>query len=324
MTSRIRRGDLDLALEPGETVLEALLRGGAEVASSCRAGACQACMLRCTSGDPGAASQVGLAQGLREQGYFLACVARPTADLVIADGPPPAITAEVVEVAPLGAAVVRVRLRPDEAMSYRPGQYVQVVRGELVRAYSLASVPEVDPLLELHVRVHPQGQMSRWLAGAVPGDRVSLRGPAGSCFYTEGKLDQPMLLAGTGTGLAPLWAILRDALNRGHRGPITLIHGALDARGFYFVDVLKDMAASSANVKYVRCALSGEPEDGLEIGNLKDVAARVFPEVKGARVFLCGDPELVTALKRQCFMRGASMRDISADAFLTAAPPVAA
>lgn len=324
MSARIRRGELDLTLESGETVLDALQRGGAEVAVSCRAGVCQSCMQRAISGDPGPAARQGLSPALQAQGYFLPCVARPTGDLVIADGPPPMIGASVVEVSELGAAVARVRLRPDEALDYRPGQYVQVARGGLVRAYSLASVPEADALLELHVRVHPHGQMSRWLAEARAGDRVDLRGPAGNCFYTEGRPDQPILLAGTGTGLAPLWAIARDALRRGHTGPITLIHGALDAAGFYLVDVLKDMAASLPNFRYVRCALAGEPAEALEIGDLKAVVARVFPEVKGARVFLCGNPELVAALKRQCFLRGAAMRDISADAFLSAAPPVAA
>lgn len=319
---RIRYGELDLALEPGETTLEALDRAGAEVASSCRAGACQACMLRATAGDPGPAAQQGLAPALREQGYFLACVSRPTTDLVIAAGPAPAVPAEIVEVLEIGAGVVRVRVRPDEDMPYRAGQYVQVVRDDnLVRAYSLASVPGEDPLLELHVRVHRQGQMSGWLASAAPGTRVSLRGPAGGCFYTDGRAEQPLLLAGTGTGLAPLWAILRDALRRGHTGPITLIHGALDASGFYLVAALKDMAQALTNFRYVRCAMSGEPEDGLEIGELGAVMARVFPEVKGARVFLCGNPDLVVKMKRQCFMRGAAMRDISVDAFLTAAPP---
>ncbi|HEY8378592.1 MAG TPA: 2Fe-2S iron-sulfur cluster binding domain-containing protein [Nannocystis sp.] len=324
MSARIRRGNLDLTLEPGETVLDALLRGGAEITRSCRAGVCQACMQRAIAGDPGAAAQQGLSPALQAQGYFLPCVARPTGELVIADGPPPSIGASVVDVTEIGARIVRVRLQPDEALAYRPGQFVQVIHGGLVRAYSLASVPETDAPLELHVRVHPHGQMSRRLAEARAGDRVELRGPSGNCFYTEGRPEQPILLAGTGTGLAPLQAIARDALGRGHTGPITLIHGALDVGGFYGVEPLIALAASAPNFRYVRCALSGEPAEGLEIGDLKAVVARVLPEMKGVRVFLCGDPELVAALKKQCFLRGASMRDISADAFLTAAPPVAA
>lgn len=321
MSARIRRGDLDLALEPGETVLAGLLRAGVPAASSCRAGACQACMLRASAGDPGAAAQQGLAPALREQGYFLACMARPAGDLVIADGAPPAIAATIVAVDELGPAVARVRLEPAEPLSYRPGQYVQLVQGELVRAYSLASSPADGPQLELHVRVHRHGRMSRWLAAAAPGTPVELRGPAGSCFYTEGRPGQPLLLVGTGTGLAPLWAIARDARQRGHTGPIALVHGALDRGGFYLVQELEHMSQETGDFRYVRCALTGEPGERIEVGDLGAVTQRLFPDLKGWRVFLCGNPDLVTALKKQCFLRGASMRDISADAFLTAAPP---
>lgn len=317
----IRFRDQDFALA-GQTVLEALERGGARVPSSCRVGACQACMLRAAAGDPGASAQAGLRPALREQGFFLACVSRPAGDLVIAGDEAPSVAAEVAEVADLGAAVARVRLRALEDMSYRPGQYVQVVREDgLVRAYSLASVPGEDALLELHVRVHPRGQMSRWLAVAAPGTRLALRGPVGECFYTEGRPEQPILLVGTGTGLAPLAAIARDALRRGHAGPLTLVHGARDAGGLYLDDVLKDMAERHANFRHVRCVLAGEPGDGLEVGDVVEVALRHAPPLKGARVFLCGGPPEVARLRKQCFLRGAALRDISSDAFTTAAPP---
>jgi CDP-4-dehydro-6-deoxyglucose reductase len=322
MAGRIRRGDLDLALAPGETVLEGLLRGGVQVASSCRAGACQACMLRATSGDPGPQAREGLSPAQREQGWFLSCVARPAGELVIADGEPPAIGAEIVEVSEIGRATVRVLLAPDEKLSYRPGQYVQVIDGDVVRAYSLAGLPDEGPL-ELHVRVHPEGRMSRMLAAARPGRRLSLRGPSGGCFYTEGQPAQPLLLVGTGTGLAPLRAIARDARRRGHTGPMVLIHGARDPGGFYLVDELKDMARTTSDFRYVRCAMSGEPEEGVEIGDLVAVLRRLIPSLIGWRVFLCGDPGIVHTLKKQCFLRGASMREILADAFLTAAPPTA-
>ncbi|MBZ5712437.1 FAD-binding oxidoreductase [Nannocystis pusilla] len=327
MPGRIRRGSLDLVLEPGETVLEGLLRGGAAVPSSCRAGACQACMQRAAAGDPGAASQQGLHPALREQGWFLACVSRPTGDLTIADGEPPAIGAAITEVTPIGPAIVRVRLEPDEALSYRPGQYVQLIQDDQIRAYSLASSPVDGPRLDLHVRVHRHGRVSRWLAGAAPGARVRLRGPAGSCFYTEGRPEQPLLMVGTGTGLAPLYAIARDARRRGHTGPISLVHGARDPDGFYLVDELKRMVAEAGVFRYVRCAMTGEIGGEIEVGDLAAVTLRLFPNLKGWRVFLCGSPDWVNALKKQCFLRGAGLKDISTDAFLTAptpAPPRAA
>jgi NAD(P)H-flavin reductase len=97
--------------------------------------------------------------------------------------------------------VLRARLRLPQPFAYRAGQYITLKRGDgLSRSYSLASLP-TDETLELHVRLAPHGRMSGWLFNeAREGDAIMLRGPAGDCFYTTGKIDQPMLLVGTGTG----------------------------------------------------------------------------------------------------------------------------
>ena len=321
----LHHGDLHLAVEPGETALDTLLRGGVAVPNSCRAGACQSCRLRACAGTPPPASQVGLKETLRLRGHFLACLCRPGEDLTIAVGEDPPQDATVVSVTELGADVVRLRLA--SPLAYRAGQFVTLLRADgLARSYSLASIPDSVPnaadILELHVRVLPHGRMSRWIARDLhPGDRVQVRGPEGDCFYTASAPDQPIVLIGTGTGLAPLYGIARDALRQGHRGPITLLHGAVTPAGLYLVDVLQDMSREHDNFHYLRCALHGEPAEGLEIGGIEAVAARHFPKLTGHRVFICGDPERVAALRKQSFLRGARMSEILADAFVTAPPP---
>ena len=315
----IHHGDRHLEVEDGETVLDTLLRGGIAVPNSCRIGACQSCRLRACAGEPPAAAQLGLKPGQRERGYFLACLCRPTADLTIAVGEDLPVTATVVDVTPLAPEIVRLRLRAP--LRYRAGQFVTLMRPDgLTRSYSLASLPDADAL-ELHVRVLAQGRMSRWIAHELaPGAALQLRGPEGDCFYVAGQPAQPLVLIGTGTGLAPLLGVARDALQHGHTGPITLLHGALTPAGHYLVDVLEDMCKQSPNFSYVRCALRGEPTPGLEIGAIEAVAAARFPKLSGHRVFVCGDPERVQALRKQSYLRGARMNEILADAFVTAPP----
>jgi len=319
--ARVRCQGLDLELAPGETVLEGLQRGGLRVPSSCRVGACQTCVMQARSGSPGAAAQLGLRATQKEEGWFLACQCRPEEDLEIGERTAPTVAARIVEVHPLGMALVRVRLRTEETLSYRPGQFVHLERSDgLIRAYSLANLPGED--LELHVRVHPQGHMSRWLAMVSPGENVRLRGPSGECFYRPDRPEAPMLLVGTGTGLAPLWAILRDAFSQGHRGPITLVHGARDVAGLYYVTELQALSRTYTQLRYVRCVLEGEAEEGLEVGDMTTVVPRLAGKLTGTRVYLCGDPERVVALKKRCFLAGASMKDIYADPFVLATPPV--
>jgi CDP-4-dehydro-6-deoxyglucose reductase, E3 len=304
---------------PGETVLEALLRGGVDVANSCRAGACQSCLLRSSSGAVPAAAQQGLKSTLVEQGYFLSCLCRPEEDLVLEPAGGLEVTATITSLELLTPTVLRARLRTQEPFAYRSGQYVVLRRPDgLARSYSLASLPE-DGELELHVRRAPFGRMSGWLFDqATANDKVALRGPAGDCFYTAGKSEQPLLLAGTGTGLAPLAGILKDALRQGHTGPIHLFHGALRPEGLYLRDELREMAGKHTNVTYTPVVMEGGDAEGIATGAIDRVITATQPKLGGWRGFLCGDPAVVQTLRKRLFLAGMGSREIFADAFVEA------
>jgi NAD(P)H-flavin reductase len=159
--------------------------------------------------------------------------------------------------------------------------------------------------------------MSGWLfTEARAGDAVTIRGPAGDCFYTAGKPDQPLLLAGTGTGLAPLLGIGRDALLQGHRGPIFLYHGALNPGGLYGSDVMHALTATHPHLQYRPVVLEGEAGNGVVVGALDKVVLAAHPKLTGWRGFVCGDPGIVQLLKKKLFLAGMASRDISADAFV--------
>lgn len=300
---------------PGETVLEALLRQGVEVSNSCRAGACQSCLLRAASGAVPAAAQQGLKATLAEQGYFLSCVCRPEGDLQLEPAGGLDFAATITELELLTPTILRARIHTDEPLDYRAGQYITLHRGDgLARCYSLASLPE-EAALELHIRRTPHGKMSGWLFDEMPvNERVLVRGPAGACFYTAGQPDQPLLLAGTGTGLAPLAGICRDAIRSGHRGPIMVYHGALRPEGLYLQEELRGMAG----VTYRPVVLEGEAADGYYVGALDAVIASQHPKLGGWRGFVCGDPGIVKKLQKQLFLAGLSSREIFADAFVEA------
>ncbi|MFG0318886.1 MAG: 2Fe-2S iron-sulfur cluster-binding protein [Planctomycetota bacterium JB042] len=81
----IRRDDTEVELEPGETVLDGLLRAGAHPLYSCRVGACLTCLSRAVEGTPPADAQEPLSDAERGRGLFLACIAVPDGDLVVGD-----------------------------------------------------------------------------------------------------------------------------------------------------------------------------------------------------------------------------------------------
>lgn len=313
-----------LELAPGETVLDALLSAGISVASSCRAGACQACLVQATRGTPPPAAQQGVKESLRLQGYFLACQARPEAPLEVSLSGARSLElpARVSSVERLAKDVLRVWVETETPLAFRSGQYLTLSRSDgLARAYSIVGRSQVAPeLLELHVRVLVGGRMSGWLASdTAVGAPVRVRGALGDCFYVPGSPEQPLMLIGTGTGLAPLWGVLQDALAAGHTGAIELWHGARDAGGLYLDQELARLVQRHPQLSYQRCVLEGDAGRELHVGRLDALLLERVLSFAGRRVYLCGDPALVRSLRRQVFLRGASLSQIHADAFVGSA-----
>lgn len=283
-------------------------------------------MLQATSGDVPPESQKGLKSTLVSRGFLLACACRPTSDLELSDGTPNEVASRVLEIRALGPNVVQVQLQRPEGFSYDAGQFVHIVRPAdgLTRPFSLASLPS-EPRLELHVAVRPEGNMSRWLAGA-RGEPVRLRGPLGECSYRAAQRDAALLLIGTGTGLAPLLGVLKQALAAGHHGPIALHHGAESLEGLYQWGELCELAEQHANLE-----LSGwvgvappTPEPRLQVGRIDRQLLQNYAPIQHAEIYLCGNPALVANLKKYAYLQGASLDRIHSDPFVTAAPPVAA
>lgn len=215
--------DRPIDIEPGETVLSALLRTGVDAPNSCRAGVCQTCLHRAVDGEIPPAARQGLTDAQKALGYFLACVCLPETPLAIVPADEAARRMGVVvrSIDRLSASVVRLRLRAETRFDYISGQFLELIApGGLERHYSLASLPDDDPFLELHIRLLDGGRMSGLIANSLaPGDRLSVAGPRGSCVYEGAAPDQPLVLAGAGTGLAPLWGICatRCGANIGRR-----------------------------------------------------------------------------------------------------------
>ncbi len=302
-----------------ESVLDTFLRHGVASPHGCRSGNCQTCLLRSRNGSVPEAACKGIKNTLRVQGYFLACQCRPNGDMDIApaDDADLYLRATVMRKETLSADVVRLSLRPEEDFDYHPGQFLNLRRDDgLVRSYSLASVPHLNPYLQVHVKRMKSGRMSNWIHDHVHrGQVLDVQGPNGECFYVPGDPDQRLLLIGTGTGLAPLLGIARDALASGHMAEIDLYHGSRNSDGLYLLDVLADLARTSANFRYLPCLSGGVAPDGIRPRRADEAAFSDHPDLRGWRVFICGAPPMVNAAKKRAYVSGASLSDIFADPF---------
>lgn len=319
MAAKITINDQTVNVHDGESVLDALERAGIAMMYSCRSGICQSCLVKALEGSVPARAQGGLKESLKAQGYFLSCVCEPLEDMRIAlPGAALNHVAIVRESEDIGANVRRIRLSIPPEFSWFPGQYITVIYNErIARSYSIASLHE-DGFLELHVRRIPGGVLSNWFHDeAGPGTEVTFRGPFGDCFYTAEDKEAPLVLAGTGTGLAPLYGIVREALRQGHKGRISLFHGAVNPGGLYHERELASLQRDG-DFNYTPCVLetNGDGAAKYQVGSLDEVVLNGLPDVAHARAYLCGDPDLVNKMRKKLFLKGVSNRRIFADPFL--------
>ena len=335
LVPKISLDDKQYSLDADETVLDCLLRNEQDISYACRSGVCQSCLIKVTHGTVDEKASTGLKETLRADGYVLACQCMPDNDLTIAM---PGADAAAVEVTilsktPLSSSVMCLRLVPvasAEFFTSRPGQYLSLINpAGVARSYSIANDFDADGFWEVHVASTSHGLFTQWLFNeAAAGMTLHVRGPAGDCFYVnKDNEDFPILLVGTGTGLAPLYGILNTALRSGHQGPVTLLHGGLNPTRLYLMDELKQLSTEKSGVSYKALVLSNDEGDGrVEVGDLTQVALEsIRPEdFSRQRVYLCGAPDFVNTMRRSIFLKGVKSSNIFCDAFVTRAPVLAA
>lgn len=323
MLATVSLGNRHVTVSSGQSVLDALIEAGIKVPNSCRAGICQSCVTQAISGEPPLAAQVGLKETLKRQNYFLACSCYPKQDLVIAEFDSTRYSAQVKKLVRRSPNVLEIHLQPDSDLLYQAGQFLTLwcnLPGmeDEGRCYSLASVPTLDETLIIQVAKVNGGCVSSWAHEQLSqGQQVYIQKPTGNCFFAPEDPDQPILLAGTGTGLAPLYGILRDALHKRHRGEIHLFHRGYSSEELYLHRELQQLAGSHEKFHYHPSVWSGCSDDTITEQTLEKMIGEEFPELKNWQVYLCGNPEMVKALRKQTFLAGVSMQQIFSDAFVS-------
>ena len=303
--------DRNWSVAQNANLLDSLNQAGVAVPYSCRAGSCHACLVRCVRGEPADLKPEALARGQREQGWRLACQCQVVEDLVLETFDPSrdGLPAEVAELHWLSPAVLRLRLLPQRPLRYRAGQHLVLwTAGGVARPYSLASLPEEDRFLEFHIDCAHPGEFVDAARQFKVGDAVrlgELRG--GALRYDSDWQEQPLWLLASGTGLGPLFGVLREALRQDHQGPIRLVHVARDSTGHYLKDDVQALALDHPNLQV----------EWLERAQLPEFLGRLRLASRQTHALVCGHPDSVEAFAKRLFLAGLARNRLLADAFLT-------
>jgi NAD(P)H-flavin reductase/ferredoxin len=301
-------GDRHWSVAMGSNLLDSLNQGGLGIPFSCRAGSCHACLVKCVQGEPEDALPQALDPGKRTQGWRLACQCRVVEDLTVQAFDPlrDGLPAQVVGTDWLSPTVLRLRLEPERPLRYRAGQHVVLwTDSGVARTYSLASLPSEDRYLEFHIDCRQPGAFTDVARVLRIGDRIGLgelRG--GALHYDPDWQERPLLLLAAGTGLGPIWAIVREALRQEHLGPIRLVHVARDHSEHY-------LRAGLATLVDVLVQQVVPEELDACLADLRMLSRKTI-------ALLCGSPSSVEAFAKRLYLAGVPRNQVLADMFLGA------
>ena len=303
-------------LQSDETVLDCLLRNNVSYNHSCKSGICQSCIAKISTGDINYLWQKGLKEELQSQGYFLPCIAKLESSIIFSTSENGTIetSSTIHELSYLNHNVMSVKLIVDDFSAWVAGQYINLVNSDGdSRSYSIANIPYDDNYIELHIKIIINGKISCWLKNnAQIGSIVRLRGPSGNCFYYNPKKESyPLLLAGTGTGLAPLIGIVKDAIKQSHQGDIVIIHGGCDKQDLYYNDELEAIVAANSNIKYYSSVLNDKDSKAIDKFFLEHAT-----KYKTAKAYVCGPAETTKKIKTIAFLAGIPSNRIYSDTFV--------
>jgi CDP-4-dehydro-6-deoxyglucose reductase len=324
------------ACEAGDTVLAAAIRAGIGLPYGCKNGACGSCKGKVLVGavEHKAHQQRALPPEEKAQGYALFCCATTSADLVIearevggsSDYPVRKMPARVAQIDRLTPDVVLIRLQlpANEALAYRAGQYIEfLLRDGKRRSYSIANAPSsLDSPLTLHLRHMPGGLFTDQVFGTMKErDILRFEGPLGTFFLREDS-DKPIVMLASGTGFAPVKALVEHMIHLQSARPVSLYWGGRRPGDLYMHALCEQWAATLPHLRYVPVISDPLPEDQWQgrTGFVHAAVMQDLPDLSGYQVYACGAPAMVDAARRdfsaQC---GLPADEFHADAFTTEA-----
>jgi CDP-4-dehydro-6-deoxyglucose reductase, E3 len=310
----IKPSDHSFACDDGETILEAAIRADLMIPYGCRNGACGTCKSRLLDGrvDYGVHQPATLTEAERRQGLALLCVAKPLShvtveirevrragDIRIRKMP---CRVEKIEKVADDVAVVSLKLPANERLQYLAGQYVDILlKDNKRRSFSIATPPESDALMDLHIRHVPGGFFSDQVFNAFKGREIlRLEGPLGA-FYMREESDKPMILMAGGTGFAPIKALIEHAFHHGVDRQMVFYWGARALKDLYLPHLPGQWAAAHKNFTYIPVLSDALPADHWpgRTGFVHKAVMTDFPDLSGYQVYACGGPAMIDAARRE-------------------------
>ena len=318
-----------------EALLAAAIRSGIGLPYGCKDGACGSCKCKKLEGSITQGPHQLKALSLEEaaQGFILTCCATALSDVVIesrnvTDESAFPIKKMPTRVASLAQAshdvmLMRLQLPAADVFKYHAGQYVEfMLAGGARRAYSMANAPHTQaetPQVELHIRHTPGGKFTDHVFSNMKEKEIlRVEGPFGS-FYLREESSKPMVLLASGTGFAPIKAIIEHMQFKGIKRPAVLYWGGRRPADLYMNDWVLGKLAEMPNLSYVPVISDALAEDAWtgRTGFVHNAVLQDLPDLSTHQVYACGAPIVVDSAQAAYALAGLPDDEFYADSFVT-------
>ncbi len=325
-------------VDDNECILPAAIRQNIGMPYGCRDGACGSCKSRLIEGRVvhGVHQQKALSTAEEEAGFILTCCARPQTDCIVearsvpgaGEYPVLKLPSRVLSIdkpAP-DVAVVRLQLPANQNLQYRAGQYVEfILRDGARRSYSMANAMHnlgSPPAIELHIRHMPGGKFTDHVFSAMKEkDILRMEGPFGTFFLREDSA-KPIILLASGTGFAPIKALIEQLQHKASNRAVVLYWGCRRQADLYQHDWCEQAAATMPKLRYVPVLSEPTADDAWSgrRGFVHQAVMQDYPDLSGHQVYACGVPVMVESAQRDFVQRcGLPADEFFADSFTSEA-----
>jgi len=311
--------------DENSTIFEAAKKNNIALEHSCLSSRCRSCIVKVISGSTiNNEEELVLTEEDKNENFVLSCNAKPLSDLELDIEDLGEITLFKKKIIPSKISVIEkltndviklvLRLPPNSNFRFNSGQYVNIIRGNLTRSYSIANSSDHKNQLEFFIKKYTNGLMSEYFfKEAKINDLLRLEGPIGTFFLRDSSFKNIIFLA-TGTGIAPIKSILEglDISHEQHQNKdFWVIVGAR-----YQDDLFWELNLKNINIKYIPVLSRQENDWNGEKGYIQDIVLNQKIDLENSQVYACGSNDMIKSAKELFIKNNLKENNFFSDAFV--------
>jgi CDP-4-dehydro-6-deoxyglucose reductase len=307
------------------TIFEAAKKNNITLEHSCLSARCRSCIVKVLSGNTiNNEEELVLSQEDKDENFVLSCNSRPITDLELDIEDLGEITFYDKKIIPskinniliLTEDVIKVvlRLPPNSNFNFNSGQYVNIIRGNLTRSYSIANSSDQKNQLEFFIKKYQKGMMSKYFfEEAKINDLLRIEGPIGTFFLRKAQNKNIIFLA-TGTGIAPIKSIIEElekSTDDYKDMKLWLFFGAR-----YKDDLFWEPNLGKLNIKYIPVLSRQDNDWNGAKGYVQDIVLNKKIDLVNSQVYACGSNNMIKSAKELFIKNNLKESNFFSDAFV--------